>query len=105
MTPTDEGVRVFQGIWFNSDELQKQREEHRVKGKVKVSVDPDDMNLATVILPMVKEPIEVRLQITAFADMTLPEILVLMADLRREDLATTEFHEDHWTCRGLMPLL
>lgn len=94
VTPTDEGVRVFSGIWFNSDELQKQREEPHFTGKVKVFVDPDDMNHATVILPMVKKPIEVRLQITAFADMTLPEILRLMADLRREDPATTEFHED-----------
>lgn len=94
VTPTDEGVRVFQGIWFNSDELQEQREKHNLRGKVKVFVDPDDMNLATVVMPMVKEPIEVRLQITAFADMTLPEILRLMADLRREDPATTEFHDD-----------
>lgn len=94
VTPTDEGVRVFKGIWFNSDELQEQREKSGIDGKVKVFVDPEDMNLATVILPMVKEPIEVRLQITAFADMTLPEILRLMTDLRREDPATTEFHED-----------
>ena len=94
VTPTDEGVRVFHGIWFNSNELQKQREEPHLTGKVKVFVDPDDMNHATVILPMVKKPIEVRLQITAFADMTLPEILRLMADMRREDPATAEFHED-----------
>ncbi|MCZ7676392.1 MAG: hypothetical protein M5U35_11645 [Roseovarius sp.] len=94
VTPTDEGVRVFQGIWFNSDELQEQCEKHNARSKVKVFVDPDDMNLATVILPLVKDPIEVRLQITAFADMTLPEILRLMAELRREDPVTTEFHED-----------
>lgn len=103
VTPTDEGVRVFQGIWFNSDELQEQREKHNLRGKVKVFVDPDDMNLATVVMPMVKEPIEARLQITAFADMTLPEILRLMADLRREDPATAEFHEDQVMRTRLAP--
>ena len=51
VTPTDEGVRVFSGVWFNSTDLQRKREEYGVKGKVKVYVDPDDMNLATVILP------------------------------------------------------
>jgi len=94
VTPTDEGVRVFHGIWFNSDELQEQRDELGVSGKVKVFVDPDDMKFATVILPRAKKPIEVNLQTTAFADLTLPEILRLMAEQRREDPATTEFHED-----------
>ena len=94
VTPTDEGVRVFSGVWFNSTDLQRKREEYGVKGKVKVYVDPDDMNLATVILPKAPEPIEVRLQITAFADMTLPEILRLMAEQRREDPETTAFHDD-----------
>jgi hypothetical protein len=94
VTPTDEGVRVFHGILFNSDQFQKLREEYRVAGTVKVYVDPDNMNLATVILPMAKEPIEVHLQSTVFADMTLPEILRLMAAHRREHPAATEFHED-----------
>ena len=94
VTPTDEGVRVFSGVWFNSTDLQRKREEYGVKGKVKVYVDPDDMNLATVVLPMAPEPIEVRLQITAFADMTLPEILRLMAEQRREDPETAAFHDD-----------
>lgn len=94
VTPTDEGVRLFQGIWFNSDELQKKRDEYRVKGKVKVFVDPDNMNSATVVLPKVKEPVEVHLQMTAFADMTLPEILRLMAEQRREDPESAAFHED-----------
>jgi hypothetical protein len=52
------------------------------------------MNLATVILPNAPDPIEVQLQITAFADMTLPEILRLMAEQRREDPETTAFHDD-----------
>jgi hypothetical protein len=94
-TPTDEGVRVFHGIWFNSDTLQKERENPRSWGKkVQVYVDPDNLNRATVVLPGHPELIEVDLQITAFADMTLPEVLQLMAELRREDPSVTEFHED-----------
>lgn len=34
VTPSDEGVRVFEGIWFNSDELQLAIEEHFHQGKV-----------------------------------------------------------------------
>jgi putative transposase len=94
VTLSDEGVRVFGGIWFNSTELQVRREELRVRGTVKVFVDPDDMDLATVILPMAKRPIEVQLQVTAFADMTLPEILKLMVEQRRENPATADFHHD-----------
>lgn len=92
VTPTDEGVRVFQGIYFNSDALQELRE--GVTGKVKVFIDPENLNLATVVLPMVKDPVEVHLQITAFADMTLPEVLRLMAKYRLEDPSSTEIHED-----------
>jgi putative transposase len=94
VTPTDEGVRVFGGIWFNSTELQVRREALRVTGKVKVFVDPDDMNFATVILPMGEQPIEVQLQVTAFADMTLPEVLKLMAEQRRENPDVAEFHHE-----------
>lgn len=94
VTPTDEGVRVFGGIWFNSTDLQIRREEFRITGKVTVFVDPDDINLATVILPMAKDPIEVQLQNTAFADMTLPEVLKLMAEHRRENMDVAEFHHD-----------
>lgn len=94
-TPTDEGVRVFQGVWFNSHALQVERENPRRQGKkVKVFVDPDNLNRATVVLPGLREPIEVDLQMTVFADMTLPEVLRLMAELRREDPSVTEFHED-----------
>lgn len=94
VTPTDEGVRVFQGIWFDSDEFQQKREEYHVTGKVKVYVDPDNLNLATAVLPNVKDPIELHLQVTAFADMTLPEVLRLMAEHRREEPNATEFHDD-----------
>ena len=95
VTPTDEGVRVFEGIWFNSDALQVERENPRSRRqKVKVYVDPDNLNRATVVLPKHRDPIEVELQITAFADLTLPEVLQLMAEMRREDPSVTEFHED-----------
>lgn len=94
VTPTDEGVRTFGGNWFNSTELQVRREELRVTGKVKLYVDPDNMNLATVILRKSKQPIEVQLHVTAFADMTLPEILKLVAEHRRENPETAEFHHE-----------
>ena len=92
VTPTDEGVRVFGGIWFNSDEFQTSRDGH--KGKIQVFVDPDDLNFATAVIPGVQSSIELQLQTTAFADMTLPGVLNLMADMRREDPAATEFHHD-----------
>src|SRR5690606_10328870 len=72
VTPTDEGVRVFNGIWFSSHELQEAREHLRRGEKVSVFIDPDDMNHATVVLPRVKQPVCVQLQISAFADMSLP---------------------------------
>jgi hypothetical protein len=94
VTPSDEGVCVFRGIWFNSDDLQIKRKEYRVNGKVKVFVDPDNLNFATVVLPKAPDPIEVQLQITAFADMSLQEVLNLMAEQRRQDPRVTEFHHD-----------
>lgn len=94
-TPTDEGVRVFGGIWFNSGELQEMREDPAFKGrKVAVYVDPDNMNLATVVIPGLREPTCVQIQITAFADMTLPEILELMAAWRKKDPKSAVIHED-----------
>ncbi|WP_323767324.1 hypothetical protein [Marinovum sp.] len=92
VTPTDEGVRVFGGIWFNSDEFQISREGR--EGKIQVFVDPDDLNFATAVIPGVQTSVELELQTTAFADMTLPGVLNLMAELRREDPAATEFHDD-----------
>ncbi len=94
-TPTDEGVRVFGGIWFNSDKLQEMRESPKVKArKVSVFVDPDDINAATVVIRGIYEPITVHLQITAFADMTVPEVLELMAACRKEDHQKRVFYED-----------
>lgn len=93
-TPSDEGVRVFEGIWFNSDELQLARDDHFFTGKVQVFVDPDNLNIATVLMPGVRDPIEVVIQTTVFADMTLGEVLQLVAEYRREDPAITEIYED-----------
>ncbi|WP_050525953.1 DDE-type integrase/transposase/recombinase [Pseudorhodobacter aquimaris] len=73
-TPTDEGVRVFGGICFNSDKLQEVRESPKVKArKVSVFVDPDDINAATVVIRGIDEPITVHLQITAFAVLIVTE--------------------------------
>ena len=93
-TPTDEGVRVFSGLWFSSQELHEKLEETGHQGKVSVFVDPDDVTRATVVIPKVKEPITVDLQITAFADMTLPEVLELIEIWRKEDGMLTEVYED-----------
>lgn len=93
-TPSDEGVKVFSGLWFNSDTLQEAREELRHTGKVSVFVDPDDVTRATVLMPKAMDPITVDLQITAFADMTVPEVLELLEIQRREDPRLTEFYED-----------
>lgn len=85
-TPTNEGVQVFGWIWFNSDKVQEMREGQKVKArKVSVFVDPGDINAATVVIRGIDEPITVHLQITAFADMTVPEVLELMAACRKED--------------------
>ncbi|NYS26860.1 hypothetical protein HUK65_18040 [Rhodobacteraceae bacterium 2376] len=93
-TPSDEGVRVFGGIWFNSDELQIIRDQQFFEGKVKVFVDPDNLNIATVLMPGYRDPIEVHLQMTVFADMTIGEVLQLMAEYRREDPETSEIYHD-----------
>ena len=95
MTPTDEGVRVFSGIWFNSDELQLAIDDARIQGrKVSVFIDPDQMAHATVLVPGVAEPIEVHLQMTAFASLTLTETLDLMAEWRRENPTIADVHDD-----------
>jgi hypothetical protein len=93
VTPTDEGVRVFSGIWYNSDELQTLVDDSAV-GKVTVFVDPDDVNEATVLIPGEAKLIRVQLQVTAYADLTVPQVLQLMQDYRKEDPSVTEIHED-----------
>ena len=93
-TPSDEGVRVFGGIWFNSEALQVIRDEQFFEGKVQVFVDPDNLNAATVLMPGYTDPIEVHLQMTVFADMTIGEVLQLMAEYRREDPETVDIYHD-----------
>jgi putative transposase len=93
-TPSDEGVRVFEGIWFNSDELQIAREENFHAGPVRVFVDPDNLNIATVLMPGVHDPIEVVIQTTVFADMTLGEVLQLVAEYRRDDPEVADIYHD-----------
>ncbi|MBB4124635.1 hypothetical protein [Martelella radicis] len=93
VTPTDEGVRVFTGIWFNSAELQRLREEHRIQGKVSVFIDPDNLAHATVVLPKVETVVEVQLQMTYFKSMTLAQFLAYVARVRKESPAATEIHE------------
>lgn len=92
--PTDEGVRVFGGIWFNSYELQRKLDNLPLKVKIAVFVDPENLATATVLLPSHKDPIEAPSQITAFADMTLPEVLNLMAEWPREGPRSREIDED-----------
>ncbi len=90
---SDEGVKVF-GIFFNSDRLQALRDKHRVSGRLRVFVDPDNLSSATVLLPKVTEPVQVQIQCTAFADMTLPEVQDLIALYRKEDPTATQLYED-----------
>ena len=92
VTPNDEGVRVFGGLWYNSDELQEKIDRHR--GKVSVFVDPDDVTFATVLIPGVDEPVEVTIQNTVFANLTLPEVLEIMAAWRKEHPDVTNIYED-----------
>lgn len=92
VTPNDEGVRVFGGLWYNSDELQDKTDRHR--GKVSVFVDPDDVTFATVLIPGVDEPVEVTIQNTVFANLTLPEVLEIMAAWRKEHPDVTNIYED-----------
>lgn len=97
--PNDEGVRVFSGIWFNSDALQAALEDPKAYGrsserKVSVFVDPDNLNEATVVLPRTATPIKVELQTTVFADLSINEALNLLMEYRKENPTVTEIHED-----------
>ncbi|PRY20853.1 integrase-like protein [Aliiruegeria haliotis] len=91
--PNDEGVRVFGGIYYNSDEFQREIDKHP-KERVSVFVDPDDVSEATVTIPGVEQVFRLPLQVTAFRDMTLPEVLDLVQAYRREHPNVTEIHED-----------
>jgi putative transposase len=91
--PDDEGVRVFSGIWYSSPEFQIAVDDHPVP-KVSVFVDPENVNEATAIIPGVAGAFRLQLQVTAFADLTVPEVLELTEAHRREDPDITKIHED-----------
>lgn len=93
VTPNDEGVRVFSGIWFSSPEFQVAIDDHAVS-KVSVFVDPENVNEATAIIPGVAGEFRLQLQVTAFADLTVPEVLELTEAHRREVPGITEIYED-----------
>lgn len=93
VTPNDEGVRVLSGIWFSSPEFQVAVDDHAVS-KVSVFVDPENVNEATAIIPGVAEEFRLQLQVTAFADLTVPEVLELTEAHLREDPDITEIYED-----------
>lgn len=91
-TPNDEGLRTFGGIYFNGDEFQRLRERH--PGKVQVFVDPDNLEVATAVLPNGGGEICVYLQTTVFADATLEEAIAAIRIIRRDDPKMTDIHEE-----------
>lgn len=90
--PSHEGVKVFGRLWYNSTELQEKTDKYR--GKVSVFVDPDDVTHATVLIPGEEDPVVVTIQNTVFADLTLPEVLEIMAAWRKEHPDVTVIYED-----------
>ena len=90
--PNDEGVRVFHGLWYNSPKFQEVTDRKRVK--VQVFIDPEDVTHATAIVPGEPAPLCLTLQTTVFADLTLPEVLAVMAEHRKEDPTVTQIYED-----------
>ncbi len=57
-------------------------------------IDPDNLTHATAVIPNEKQVFRLRLQITAFADLTLPEALELLQAYRRENPDVSKIHED-----------
>lgn len=94
VTPTDEGVCVFGALWFNSDEFQRLRDSYQFPRKVSVFVDPDDLNVATIVFEGAEYPVDVRLQTTVFADLNLKQVIDLLQVWRKEDPRATQIHED-----------
>ncbi|WP_223429076.1 hypothetical protein [Tateyamaria pelophila] len=93
VTPNDEGVRVFGGIWYNSNEFQKAID-REPRGKVAVFVDPDNVTEATAIIPDVKGEFRLQLQVTAFAELTISEVLEVTQAYLKENPDVTEIYED-----------
>lgn len=94
VTPSDEGVRVFSGLWYNSVELQRAVDRPTATGKVSVFVDPDNVTEATVLITGHREAIRVRLQITALAELPLPQALDVVLAHRKEDPSITKIYND-----------
>ncbi|AXI47862.1 hypothetical protein C1J03_18720 [Sulfitobacter sp. SK012] len=93
VTPNDEGVRVFSGIWYNSEAFQIAID--REPGvKVTVFVDPDNVTEATAIIPGVAGEFRLQLQVTAFADLTVSEVIEVTQAYRKENPGVTEIYED-----------
>ena len=93
VTPNDEGVCVFSGIWYNSDALQRIIDDYP-KTKIAVFVDPENVNSATAVIPGISDILRLQLQVTAYADLTVPEVLELTQAYRKEAPEITEIHED-----------
>lgn len=93
MKPNDEGVCVLSGIWFNSTEFQNAIDDNAVS-KVSVFIDPENLTEATAIIPGVVGEFRLQLQVSAFADLTVPEVLKVTEAYRMEDPTVTEIYED-----------
>lgn len=93
VTPNDEGVRVFSGIWYSSKQFQVAVDEYPAT-KVSVYIDPENVNEATAVIPGVASVFRLQLQVTAFADLTVPEVLELTQAYLREHPSITDIYED-----------
>ncbi|WP_170756500.1 integrase catalytic domain-containing protein [Ruegeria lacuscaerulensis] len=91
--PNDEGVRVFGGIYYNSDEFQRLVDDYPGT-KTSVFVDPENASEATAVIPGSGHVVRLQLQVTAFMDMTIPEIINVVEAHRREAPEVTVIHED-----------
>jgi putative transposase len=91
--PNDDAVRVFSGIWYSSPEFQISVNDHPVP-IVSVLVDPENVREATAIILSVAGAFRLQLQLTAFADMAVPEVLELTEVPRREYSDIVEIYED-----------
>lgn len=62
--------------------------------KISVFVDPENVNEATAIIPGVAREFRLQLQVTAFADLTIPQVLELTEAHRREHPDVKKIYED-----------
>jgi hypothetical protein len=92
-TPNDEGVRVLSELRYNSEQLQRVVDEipHT---KVSVYLDPDNVNEATAIVSGVSEIFRLQLQVTAFSDLTVAEVLEITEAHLRESPDAAVVYQD-----------